>query len=77
MTKQEKLLKALRAGKELTAAQIQSIGYANPSAAVYNLRSRKMISVVGTTHSLKNGDVVTKYALVTPTRAQQRQGFTV
>ena len=77
MTKQEKLLKALRAGKELTAAQIQTIGYANPSAAIYNLRSRKMISVVGAPQFLKNGDVVTKYAIVAPTRAQQRQGYTV
>jgi predicted transcriptional regulator len=76
VTKQAKLLKTLRAGKELTAKQIEAIGFANAYSAVRNLREREMVAVYGNKRTLKNGSVVTKYRIGTPTAAMAAQGFT-
>lgn len=76
-TKQAKLLKALRSGKELTTKQVANFGYLNPTAAISNLRTRQMISVYGNKCTLRDGSVVTKYRIVTPTRAMARAGYTV
>jgi hypothetical protein len=76
MTKQDKLLSVLRTGKELTAAQIAKLGFANPRAAVTNLRDRKLIAVYANKRVEKNGTVVTKYRIGTPTRVMARLGFT-
>lgn len=75
-TNQAKLLKTLRSGRELTAAQISNFGFTNPYAAVTNLRNRERVAVYGNKRTLRNGSVVTKYRIGTPTQAMAAQGFT-
>lgn len=75
-TNQAKLLKTLRSGRELTATQISNFGFANPYAAVTNLRNRERVAVYGNKRTLRNGSVVTKYRIGTPTQAMAAQGFT-
>lgn len=76
VTKQAKLLKTLRSGKELTAKQIQALGFANPYSAIANLRDRELVSIYANKRVLKNGTEVTKYRIGTPTQAMQALGFT-
>ena len=75
-TNQAKLLKTLRAGKELTAKQITQMGFSNPYAAVANLRDRQCVAVYGNKRTLRDGTVVTKYRIGTPTRTMALAGFT-
>lgn len=76
MTKTDKLLKALRSGKELSAAEIkQKFGLANPYQAISNLRQKK-IAVYGNTRTLRNGEKITKYRIGTPTATLRELGFT-
>ena len=75
-TNQAKLLKTLRSGRELTAAQVANIGFANPYAAVANLRDREGVAIYGNKRTLRNGTVVTKYRIGSPTRAMAAAGFT-
>ncbi len=76
MTKTEKLLRALRSGKELTAKQIRSqFALANPHRAVHYLRE-KGISVYGNYRVLRDGTTVMKYRVGTPTKAMAAAGYT-
>lgn len=76
MNKTQKLLSVLRAGKELTAKEIQTkFGLANPYSAVSSLREQR-IAVYGNQRTLRNGEVVTKYRIGTPTAAMAAIGFT-
>jgi hypothetical protein len=76
MTKTEKLLKALRSGKELTRAQVGKMGIANPSAAIAYLRDKQRISVYSNLRDVK-GVAVVKYRIGTPTLAMMAQGYTM
>lgn len=76
LTKQAKLLKTLRTGKELTAKQIGAMGFANPYSAITNLRSREMVAVYANKRVARDGTEVTKYRIGTPTRALQALGYT-
>jgi hypothetical protein len=76
ITKQAKLLKTLRSGKELTATQISAMGFANPYTAVRNLREREFVAVYGNKRTLRDGTIVTKYRIGTPTQVMQAAGFT-
>ena len=76
MSKTEKLLTALRSGKEFTAKEIaKKFGLANPYNAVHQLRKQK-IAVYGNKRTLRDGTVVTKYRVGTPTAAMTAVGFT-
>jgi hypothetical protein len=68
VTKQERLLEALKAGEQLTAKQITSrFGIANPTATVSDIRDQGYaIYANKRTNSL--GDTYTKYRLGTPSR---------
>lgn len=74
-TNQAKLLKTLRSGRELTAQQISNFGFANPYAAVTNLRDRERVAIYGNKRTVR-GTTVTKYRIGTPTRAMAAAGFT-
>ena len=76
ITKQAKLLKTLRTGKELTAKQIAAMGFANPYSAVRNLRERELVAVYANKRVARDGSEVTKYRIGTPTAAMQALGFT-
>lgn len=77
ISKQAKLLNTLRTGKELTAKEIQTkFAIANPYEAVRQLRHRHMVAVYGNKRTLKDGSVVTKYRIGTPTQAMMDQGYT-
>ena len=76
-TKQTKLLNALRTGKEMTAAQVSALGFANPHSAIRNLRERELVSVYANKRTLKNGSKVTKYRIGKPTTAMAALGYTV
>lgn len=76
MTKTDKLLKTLRTGKELTAKEIQTkFGFANPYRAVEYL-IEKRIAVYGNKRTQRDGTVVTKYRIGTPTAEMMAMGFT-
>lgn len=75
-TMQDKLVSALRSGKELTVAQVRAFGFANPYAAISTLRSNLKLSVYANQRSTRNG-TVTKYRIGTPTKAMRKAGFTV
>lgn len=75
MTKQEKLLKALREGNELTARQITArFGVANPSATVSDLRFAGF-AIYANKHTDSKGRVTTKYRLGRPSRAVVAAGY--
>lgn len=76
LTKQAKLLKTLRSGKELTAKQIAALGFANPYSAVRNLREREMVAVYANKRTARDGTQVTKYRIGMPTAAMQALGYT-
>jgi len=75
-TKTEQLLTALRAGKELSAKEIQKkFGFANPYLAIGYLREKR-ISVFSDPVPMRDGSVVTKYSIGTPTKAMLAMGYT-
>lgn len=76
LTKQAKLLKTLRSGKELTAKQITAMGFANPYSAISNLRNREMVSIYSNKRVARDGTEVTKYRIGMPTAAMQALGYT-
>jgi predicted ArsR family transcriptional regulator len=75
VTKQERLLEALRNGEQLTAAQIKArFGIANPTATVSDLRFNGF-AVYANRRTDSNGRVSTKYRLGTPSRAVVAAGY--
>ena len=75
MTKQSRLLEALKSGEKLTAAQIKArFGIANPTATVSDLRYSGY-AVYGNQHTDSKGRVTTKYRLGTPSREVVAAGF--
>jgi predicted ArsR family transcriptional regulator len=75
MTKQNRLLEALRSGEQLTAKQIAArFGIANPTATVSDLRYAGF-AVYANKHTDTKGRVSTKYRLGTPSRAVVAAGF--
>jgi hypothetical protein len=75
VTKQERLLEALRNGEQLTAAQIKArFGIANPTATVSDLRFAGF-AVYANRHTDTKGRVSTKYRLGTPSRAVVAAGY--
>jgi predicted ArsR family transcriptional regulator len=75
VTKQERLLEALRNGEQLTAAQIKArFGIANPTATVSDLRFNGF-AVYANRRTDSNGRVTTKYRLGTPSRAVVAAGY--
>jgi len=76
VTKQTRLLEALRSGEQLTAAQIKArFGIANPTATVSDLRLRGGFAVYANMHKDTKGRVSTKYRLGTPSRAVVAAGY--
>lgn len=75
VTKQGRLLNALRKGEQLTAAQIKSrFGIANPTATVSDLRFSGF-AVYANPSSDSKGRTSTKYRLGTPSRAVVAAGY--
>lgn len=75
VTKQGRLLEALRNGEQLTAAQIKArFGIANPTATVSDLRFAGF-AVYANRHTDTKGRVSTKYRLGTPSRAVVAAGY--
>ena len=75
MTKQSRLLEALKSGEKLTAAQIKArFGIANPTATVSDLRYSGY-AIYGNQHTDSKGRVSTKYRLGTPSREVVAAGF--
>ena len=61
MTKQERVLEALRNGEELTAAQIKArFGVKNPTATISTIRQRGY-AIYANTRKAGNGVMVTEY----------------
>ena len=74
-TKSEKLLAALKAGEQLTAAQISHrFGVANPRATVSSLRF-KGYAIYANPHKDTKGRETTKYRLGNPTREVIAAGY--
>lgn len=68
MSKQNMLLKNLKAGKEFTAKQIRgSFGLKNPHDAVYQLRSQGY-AIYSNTAKLHDGTKTVKYRLGVPSK---------
>jgi len=75
VTKQGRLLEALRTGEQLTAAQIKSrFGIANPTATVSDLRFLGF-AVYANPSTDSKGRTTTKYRLGTPSRAVVAAGY--
>ena len=75
VTKQERLLEALRNGEQLTAAQIKArFGIANPTATVSDLRFNGF-AVYANRRTDSNGRTTTKYRLGAPSRAVVAAGY--
>lgn len=75
VTKSGKLLKALRSGEELTAAQIsQRFGIKNPRATVSDLRFQGF-AIYANQHTDTKGRETTKYRLGTPSREVVAAGY--
>jgi len=75
VTKSAKLLTALKAGEQLTAAQItHRFGVANPRATVSNLRFQGY-AIYGNLHKDSKGKETTKYRLGNPTREVIAAGY--
>lgn len=60
-TAQSKVVKALNAGRQLTVAQIEKMGLANPHDAIYKARKSGMV-VYSSTKTTRNG-TFTVYSL--------------
>jgi len=76
VTKQERLVEALKKGEQLTAAQIKArFGIANPTATVSDLRLRGGFAVYANQHKDTKGRVTTKYRIGTPSRAIVAAGY--
>ena len=74
-TKTGRLLAALRAGDELTAAQItQRFGIKNPRATVSDLRYSGF-AVYANEHRDTKGRMTTKYRIGTPSREVVAAGY--
>lgn len=75
ITKQSRVLEALRSGQELTAKQIAArFGVSNPTATISDLRYLGF-SIYGNRRVDTKGRVSTKYRLGTPTRSVVAAGF--
>lgn len=75
ITKQSRLLEALRSGEELTAKQINArFGIANPTATVSDLRFAGF-AVYANEHKDTKGRQSTKYRLGTPSRKIVAAGY--
>lgn len=75
MTKQGRLLEALRNGEQLTANQIRArFGIANPTATVSDLRFSGF-AVYANRRTDTKGRVTTKYRIGTPSRAVVAAGY--
>lgn len=75
VTKSAKLLAALKAGEQLTAAQISHrFGVANPRATVSSLRYQGY-AIYGNSHKDSKGHETTKYRLGNPTREVIAAGY--
>ena len=75
VTKQERLLEALRNGEQLTADQIKArFGIANPTATVSDLRFNGF-AVYANRRTDSNGRTTTKYRLGAPSRAVVAAGY--
>lgn len=75
VTKQSRLLEALRGGEQLTAAQIsQRFGIKNPTATVSELRFQGF-AIYANQHKDTKGQVTTKYRLGTPSREIVAAGY--
>ena len=75
ITKQSRLLEALRSGEELTAKQINArFGIANPTATVSDLRFAGF-AVYANKHKDTKGRKSTKYRLGTPSRKIVAAGY--
>ena len=67
MSKQNLLLKHLKAGKQFTAKQIQaSFGIAHPASSIRNLREQGYCVYANT--AVVNGSTVVKYRMGQPSR---------
>ena len=76
MTKQERLLEALKEGQKLTAKQIASrFGIANPTATVSDLRLRGGHAVYANEHKDTKGRMTVKYELGRPSRKVVAAGY--
>ena len=76
VTKQERLVEALKKGEQLTAAQIKArFGIANPTATVSSLRLNSGFAIYANEHKDTKGRVSTKYRLGTPSRAIVAAGY--
>lgn len=74
-TKKGRLLEALKNGEQLTAKQIAArFGIANPTATVSDLRFDGF-AVYANPRKNKEGVVVTRYRLGTPSRAVVAAGY--
>jgi len=72
MSKQEKLLENLKAGKEFTAKQIKgSFQIAHPASAIRNLREQGY-AVYSNSAKLHDGTLTTKYRLGQPSKRMVR-----
>ena len=75
VTKQSRLLEALKSGEKLTAAQIKArFGIANPTATVSSLRFAGF-PIYANKRTNSRGDTYTKYRLGTPTRQVVAAGY--
>ena len=76
VTKQERLVEALKKGEQLAAAQIKArFGIANPTATVSSLRLNGGFAIYANEHKDTKGRVSTKYRLGTPSRAIVAAGY--
>ena len=76
MTKQERLLEALKEGQKLTAKQIASrFGIANPTATISDLRLRNGFAVYANQRTAGNGVKVTEYQIGKPSRKLIAAGY--
>ena len=75
MTKQERLLEALKEGQKLTSKQISArFGVKNPTATVSDLRYSGF-AVYANQHKDSKGRVTTKYRTGKPSRAIVAAGY--
>jgi predicted ArsR family transcriptional regulator len=75
MTKQERLLEALKEGQKLTSKQISArFGVKNPTATVSDLRYSGF-AVYANQHKDSKGRVTTKYELGRPSRRVVAAGY--
>lgn len=75
MTKQDRLIEALKNGEELTVKQIAArFGIANPTATVSDLRLRSGYAIYANQRKNSKG-FITKYRLGNPSRAVVAAGY--